>query len=134
MENFRCLFLVKASPARIRKLYQQWLSSTAHKTFAQKVEQYSKLVNVTIKKITIKNLKGRWGAITKVGGINLNANLIKAPEDVIDYIIIHELCHFIIKGHSHHFWELIRSYFPRYQDAIKWLDVNSGAMLRERIV
>ena len=82
-----------------------------------------------LKKVTIKNLKGRWGAITKVGGINLNANLIKAPEDVVDYIIIHELCHFIIKGHSHHFWELIRSYFPRYQDAIKWLDVNSSAML-----
>ena len=89
---------------------------------------------MTIKKITIKNLNGRWGAITKVGGINLNANLIKAPEEVIEYIIIHELCHFIIKGHSHHFWELIRSYFPRYQEAIKWLDVNSGAMLRERIV
>ena len=119
----------KVSPARIRKLYEQWLSSTAHKTFAQKVKEYSKLLNVKIKKVTIKYLKGRWGAITKVGGINLNANLIKAPEDVIDYIIIHELCHLIIKGHTHHFWELIRSYFPRYQDAVKWLDVNSSAMI-----
>ena len=50
-------------------------------------------------------------------------------EEVIDYAVIHELCHFIIKGQLHHFWELIRSYFPRYQDAIKWLDVNSSAML-----
>ena len=119
----------KVSPARIRKLYEDWLFRTAHKTFAQKVRQYSRLLNVEIKKVTIKNLKGRWGAITKLGGINLNANLIKAPEDVVDYIIIHELCHFIIKGHSHHFWELIRSYFPRYQDAINWLDVNSSAMI-----
>jgi predicted metal-dependent hydrolase len=119
----------KVSPSRIRKLYEDWLFSTAHKTFANKVGQYSKLLNVKIKKVTIKYLKGRWGAITKLGGINLNANLIKAPEDVVDYIIIHELCHFIIKGHSHHFWELIRSYFPRYQDAIKWLDVNSSAMI-----
>lgn len=118
----------KASPAQIRRLYEQWLHKTAYNTFFLKVKQYSKLLNVAIKEITVKNMRQRWGAITKLGGINLNKNLIKAPEDVIDYIIIHELCHFIIRGHSHHFWELVRSYFPRYQDATKWLDVNSGAM------
>jgi len=74
-------------------------------------------------------MKGRWGGITKHAGINLNSNLIKAPEDVIDYIIIHELCHFKIKGHSHHFWELLKSYYPRYEDAVKWLDTNSSAMV-----
>jgi len=84
---------------------------------------------VEVKKIIIKNMKGRWGGITKHAGINLNSNLIKAPEDVIDYIIIHELCHFKIKGHSHHFWELLKSYYPRYEDAVKWLDTNSSAMV-----
>src|SRR5437867_11601646 len=88
----------------------------AHDTFLVKVKQYSKLLDVKIKKLNIKNMKRRWGAITKQPRINLNINLIKAPEEVIDYIIIHELCHFMIKGHSHHFWGLVRSYFPRYQD------------------
>jgi predicted metal-dependent hydrolase len=74
-------------------------------------------------------MKGRWAAVTKFSGINPNTNLIKAPEEVIDYIIIHELCHFIIKGHSHSFWELVRSYFPCYEDSIRWLDVNARAMI-----
>jgi len=119
----------KAYPATIRMLYSQWLHKTAQDTFLLKVKQYSKLLNVKIRKITVKSMKARWGAITKLAGINLNSNLIKAPEDVIDYIIIHELCHFIIKGHSHHFWKLMRSYYPRYEDALKWLDANSSAML-----
>jgi predicted metal-dependent hydrolase len=113
--EFRVSISGKASAAQIRKLYEEWLFRTAHKTFAHKVRQYSRLLNVEIKKVTIKNLKGRWGAITKVGGINLNANLIKAPEDAVDYIIIHELCHFIIKGHSHHFWELRYQSTKQYQ-------------------
>jgi predicted metal-dependent hydrolase len=127
--KFQVSITGKITPAVIKKLYQQWLCNTAHYSFFLKVKQYSKFLNVEIKKVTIKNLKGRWGALTKLDGINLNANLIKAPEEVIDYIIIHELCHLLIKGHSHHFWELIRSYFPRYHDAIKWLEVNSSAML-----
>lgn len=115
--------------SKIKALFGRWLQTAAYDIFSHKVKHYSKLINVEVNKITVKDMKGRWGAITKLGGINLNTNLIKAPEEVIDYIIIHEMCHFIIKGHSHHFWELIRSYFPRYQDAIKWLDVNSNAML-----
>jgi len=110
-------------------LYEQWLYKTARSAFILKVKQYSKLLDVEVKKIIIKNMKGRWGGITKHAGINLNSNLIKAPEDVIDYIIIHELCHFKIKGHSHHFWELLKSYYPRYEDAVKWLDTNSSAMV-----
>ncbi len=119
----------KVSPLQIRRLYEQWLHGIARSIFSKKVNEYSKLLNVEVKKVTVKNLRGRWGAVTKLGGINLNTNLSKAPEEVIDYIIIHELCHFIIKGHSHHFWELIRSHFPRYREIIQWLDVNSSAML-----
>ena len=46
--------------------------------------------------------------MTKQGSINLNINLLKAPEDIIDYIILHELCHFKIKEHSHHYWDYVR--------------------------
>lgn len=119
----------KATPLKVRKLYEDWLYNRAYNIFLLKVRQYCRLLNVEIKKIRVKDMKGRWGAITKNGGIHLNRNLIKAPEEVIDYMIIHELCHFIMKGHSHHFWELIRSYFPRYKEVIQWLDVNSKAMV-----
>jgi predicted metal-dependent hydrolase len=69
-------------------------------------------VEATPINIVIKLLKNRWGSLTKEGNIHLNFNLLKAPEDVIDYIIIHELCHLKIKGHSHNFWNTSNSLFP----------------------
>jgi predicted metal-dependent hydrolase len=76
----------------------------------------------------MKNLRNRWGSLTKQGVINLNLNLIKAPEDVIDYIILHELCHLKIKEHSYHYWDLLHKFMPNYQDKIEWLKVNGDSL------
>jgi len=53
--------------------------------------------------------------MTREGSISLNVNLLKAPEDVIDYIILH----------SHHYWDYVRRYVPNYQDKIEWLKISS---------
>jgi predicted metal-dependent hydrolase len=63
--------------------------------------------------------------MTREGSISLNVNLLKAPEDVIDYIILHELCHLKVKEHSHHYWDYVRRYVPNYQDKIEWLKISS---------
>lgn len=52
-----------------------------------------------------------------------------APEDVIDYIILHELCHLKIKEHCHHYWNLVRSYVPNYQEKIHWLNINGAVLI-----
>ena len=67
--------------------------------------------------------------MTKEGSINLNVNLLKAPEDVIDYIILHELCHLKIKEHSHHFWDFLRKSMPNYQDKRDWLNRNGNNLV-----
>jgi predicted metal-dependent hydrolase len=74
--------------------------------------------------VIIKNLKNRWGSATKHNVINLNLNLLKAPECVIEYIILHELCHLKIKEHSHHFWDMLHKFMPDYQKKIEWLKRN----------
>jgi predicted metal-dependent hydrolase len=61
----------------------------AKSTFKHKVDEYSKKLGVKVESITTKHLKNRWGSMTKEGSISLNINLLKAPEDVIDYIILH---------------------------------------------
>jgi len=90
---------------------------------------YSNSGHLTIKRIAIKNLRNRWGSLTKNGVLNLNLNLIKAPENVIDYIILHELCHLKIKEHSHHYWDLLHKYMPNYHDKIEWLKINGSSLL-----
>lgn len=101
----------------------------ANQIFKDKVDQYSKIVDVTPERIIIKKLKNRWGSVTKNKTINLNVNLIKAPEDIIDYIIIHELCHFKIKGHSYQFWEYLKQFVPDYEKKVEWLRVNSSNLI-----
>jgi predicted metal-dependent hydrolase len=77
-----------------------------------KVQTYSKRLGVEVKRIIIKSHRNRWGSLTKNGNIHLNFNLLKAPEDVIDYIVLHELCHLKIKEHSHHYWDLVYKFMP----------------------
>ena len=98
----------------IKILYENWLYHKAKIIFKEKVHILSKAIGVKANKVVVKNLKNRWASITKNNEINLNVNLIKAPPEIIEYIIIHELCHFKIKGHSYNFWNLIRRYVPNY--------------------
>jgi len=115
---------------KIKNLYNKWLNQKAKDLFIIKINTYSKIIEVyPPKKIILKNLKNRWGSVTKKDTINLNRNLIKAPDDVIDYIIIHELCHLKIQGHSHHFWSFLKQFVPDYEKKIDWLDKNSARLI-----
>ena len=126
-------FIIRLLPASsgkehsdlITKLYNGWLMKTARPIFKNKVEEVSSKLGIDKpKEIGIKKLKNRWGSLTPSGTINLNVNLLKMHSDIIDYIILHELCHFKIKEHSHHYWDLVHKHMPDYQEKINWLNVN----------
>jgi predicted metal-dependent hydrolase len=118
-----------SNATEIKNLYDDWLMNNAQSMFTHKLEEYSKELGVKPEKIIIKNLKNRWGSMTKEGSLNLNVNLLKAPEDIIDYIILHELCHLKIKEHSHHYWDLVHKHMPDYQEKIDWLKVNGTVLV-----
>ena len=113
----------------IKKLYTEWLTSAATKIFKDKIDKHSKIIGVSPNGIVIKNLRNRWGSLSADGSINLNINLMKATEEIIDYIIIHELCHFKIKGHSYQFWDNLKQFVPDYPQKVKWLETNSNSLL-----
>lgn len=127
-------FLVQTKSSKISKnvfkeLYENWLMEQAQNIFEDKVKSYSKKVGVKVKGVTIKNLRNRWGSLTKGSTININLNLIKAHEGVIDYIVLHELCHLKVEGHSHHYWDLLHKFMPDYYDKVEWLKVNGNNLL-----
>lgn len=86
-------------------------------------------IGVTPSKVVIKKLRDRWGSSTKDGVINLNSALLEAPLKVIDYVIIHELCHLKIKEHSHRYWNLVHKYMPRYNYGKQWLEIHGMKIL-----
>ncbi len=114
----------------ITKLYHNWLMRAARPIFKNKVEETSSKLRIDKpKKNSIKKLQNRLGSLTPSGTINLNLNLLKAPSDIIDYIILHELCHLKIKEHSHHFWDLLHKFMPDYQEKIDWLNINGNNLI-----
>jgi predicted metal-dependent hydrolase len=114
---------------RLTILYEEWMKQRAQIVFSKKVKEFSKELKLEIRRMVVKNLRNRWGSVTEKGVLNLNLNLLKAPQKVIDYIIIHELCHFIIKKHSYHFWDLLRKIMPRYTEYIVWLEKNASSLI-----
>jgi predicted metal-dependent hydrolase len=120
----------KNSKRLIKTLYENWLLDNAQIVLRNKVEKCSQKTDMAVERINIKNPRKRWGSLSKdKKTINLNVNLLKAPDDVIDYIILHELCHAKINDHSHHYWDLVRRYMPSYQEKIDWLNANTSILV-----
>ncbi len=93
----------------------------AREVFASKLEKYAKEMGLTYNSFRIKEQKTRWGSCSSKGNINLNWRLIQAPEEVINYVIVHELAHLRYMNHSHEFWQLVSQYSPDYQKWRDWL-------------
>ena len=81
-------------------------------------------------KIIIKDQKSRWGSCNSKKEVRLNWRLILMPYDVMDYIIIHELCHLKHMNHSKDFWNLVESYNNNYKKSEKWLKENGINIMR----
>ena len=122
-------FIIHIKKKKVKTIYEEWLFSISNIIFNQYIEKYSILLNVRPKKIFIKKLKSRWGSTTFKGTINLNVNLIKAPLEVIEYIVLHEMGHLIEKNHSQRFWKIIKCYMYDYADKRKWLRINGSNIL-----
>ncbi|MDE6714574.1 MAG: M48 family metallopeptidase [Lachnospiraceae bacterium] len=97
-----------------------------------KVQEYAAVLGVSYGRITIRNQKSRWGSCSAKGNLNFNCLLVKVPEDVRDYVIVHELCHRMEMNHSENFWKLVESVLPDYRERRKWLK-EKGNILIERL-
>ncbi|TRX53993.1 M48 family metallopeptidase [Thalassomonas sp. M1454] len=100
---------------------QHWLVEQAHLLFTQRIDELQKITGITIQSLKIRHYKSRWGSCDAKHRINLNWLLIMAPMSVIDYVIIHELCHIKHLNHSAKFWQLVKRFFPNPDAAKVWL-------------
>ena len=86
-----------------------------------RTEYFSKQLNLYPNQIRIKSLRSRWGSCSSKKNINLNWKLIHTPLRVIDYVIVHELCHLVHMNHSKEFWNKVKSHIPDYKKDKNWL-------------
>lgn len=107
---------------RVRKQKLRKTRTFTAMELENRVWKLASKIDVKPSKIVIKELKGRWGSATKEGVINLNSALLEAPSKVVDYVIIHELCHLIVREHSKQYWSLVYRFMPNYELQLSWLN------------
>lgn len=94
---------------------------TAKEILPEKVARLAEQIGVSYSKITVKRARTVWGSCSVRGNLNFNCLIVAIPEDVADYVIIHELCHRKQMNHSRAFWSLVATYCPNYKARRKWL-------------
>lgn len=105
------------------------LAEEALKVIPERVEYFAKVIGVTYGKITVRNQKTRWGSCSSKGNLNFNCLLILAPPEVLDYVVVHELCHRKQMNHSKAFWLEVEKVLPDYKEARKWLKEEGSQMI-----
>lgn len=105
------------------------LENQAVEYIPKRVKYYAEKENFVYNKITIKNLVSRWGSCSTKGNLNFNCLLMLTPDYVIDYIVVHELCHLREMNHSEKFWAEVEKIIPDYQRAELWLKQNGGNLI-----
>ena len=105
------------------------LADKALQHIPKRVSYYAKQIGVTYGKITIRNQKTRWGSCSSKGNLNFNCLLMLAPDEVVDYVVVHELCHLIEMNHSKAFWDQVEKVMPDYRIHRKWLKDHGNELI-----
>jgi predicted metal-dependent hydrolase len=106
-----------------------WYRDEARRIAEEICARESEALGVTVARLRIGDQRSRWGSASARGTISLNWRLLLAPYEVLDYVVVHELCHLRELNHSRRFWALVASARPGYDAQKRWLD-RHGAELR----
>lgn len=107
--------------AEIKNAFLKGYRQLAEEYLPNRCHQLAKATGLSPKAIRLRRYKARWGSCNSRGEVQLNWLLIQAPAEVIDYVIIHELCHLRHMNHSPAFWQLVAKHEPNYRQHRDWL-------------
>lgn len=118
--------------ASVKKLSEEelrQLSARASETIPARVAVYAPKVGVSYGRITIRTQRTKWGSCSAKGNLNFNCLLMLTPPEVLDSVVVHELCHRKEMNHSSRFYAEVLRVYPEYRKWDKWLKENGAALL-----
>ncbi|MBD3245482.1 MAG: DUF45 domain-containing protein [Candidatus Omnitrophica bacterium] len=113
----------------VQKEVSGWYREQARRVLIPRCAEYARRIRVAMPDIRIKSLTRSWGRCSAAGKISFAWNIVMAPLFIVDYIVVHELCHLQHLNHSPRFWREVAAYSPRFRECREWIRVHQG-MLR----
>lgn len=120
----KTLKLSKRYEKNAKEVITNWYKRKALQKFGERVRFYYALTGLKYSQIKINSAKTRWGSCSASGNLNFTWRLVMAPEEVIDYVVVHEMAHLKIQNHSAHFWNKVEEIMPEYREQQRWLKEN----------
>ena len=105
----------------IQSLLTQWYEQHASVRLLEKTQRYAGVIGVEPTSVKVKSYKSRWGSCSSSGEISYNWKIIMAPHRIVDYVVVHELCHLLEHNHSGRYWKHVAMYLPDWQERRDWL-------------
>ncbi|WP_316219266.1 SprT family zinc-dependent metalloprotease [Bradyrhizobium sp. SZCCHNR2026] len=121
-------FVAKEGEPAARKAFRDFYIEKGLQIFSERVQSLAPLVGVEPGKIVVKELGYYWASCGIGGALSFHWKTLMAPQSVIDYIVVHELCHLRHRDHSDAFWNEVDKVLPRYRERKEWLRVNGAAL------
>ncbi len=106
------------------------LSDRARDIIPPRVKYYASLIGVDYNRVTVRHQKTKWGSCSGKKNLNFNCLLLLTPTEVMDSVIVHELCHLKHMNHSKEFYNEVLRVCPNYKTYDRWLKVNGGGIIR----
>jgi len=113
----------------IRSALIKWTKKQAQIQVEHLVTQHAHKNRLFPRTVNIKTQKSRWGSCGIHNDININWLLMLAPVEVLEYVVVHELCHIRVKNHSSQFWALVAEHLPGYQLHRRWLKQHGNRLM-----
>lgn len=111
--------------AAVKHALVDWYRKKAETIICQRLPYFMTKLNLHPTSVEIKNQKTQWGSCSPSGNIRFNWKIIMAPREVLDYIIVHELCHIVYGNHQPPFWNMVAAVIPDYKERKDWLRDHS---------
>ena len=115
------LTLTSDDPQLARRVLEAWYRRQAPAIFAARITHVNQTYGLRFGRVSIKSQKSRWGSCSRLGNLNFNWRLLLAPAPVLDYVVVHELCHLKEMNHGARFWQLVARARPDYAMQRRWL-------------
>lgn len=123
------ILLDKDQSGAIKDALSRWMKKESMTKVENLVKQHAKKKQLFPQSIKIKTQKSRWGSCGINNDININWLLLIAPPEVLEYVVVHELCHIQIRNHSAKFWALVAEHLPDYQSRRQWLKTHGSSLM-----